>query len=269
MAKAREETLVSDQYGYVHVFWTEELPDERLIIQYTAYDGVTWSSPTDIRVTEPFRSIGNISAVVDSNGILHIMWSESDVGPAFYTSAPAHDATSAHKWQQPRMLKFPANRIKLQIDSRGFFHVLYVKFLGEEQGVYYVRSEDQGISWTDPVRLDPDILPDYGPRSLNFEIDNAGGLHAAWYYVPRQDVGGDWVRYAHSLDGGNTWSDPFTIDKLDEEALINGETLSAAGPIMAIQGQNVHIVWAGGIFHYRHHLYSTDAGRTWSTPRNE
>jgi hypothetical protein len=265
--KASEASLVADQFGSVHVFWTEELEDNRLVIQYAYYEGETWSTLTDIHVTQPFKTIGNVSPTVDQNGTLHLIWSEGDSGPAYYTSAPANNATSAQKWEQPRVINVPSNRIKLQVDSSGVLHVLYVKFLGQEQGIYYIHSEDEGKNWSDPIWLDPDIIADYGPRALNFEIDDTDGLHAAWYYVPREDLGGDWVRYIHSLDGGNTWSEPFTIDKLDQEAIDNDEVLSAAGPIMAVQGQNVHIIWAGGKLHYRHHRYSTDAGRTWSESR--
>jgi hypothetical protein len=264
--KAGEAAVVADQFGYVHVFWTEELEDQRIVILYARFEGVTWSMPIDIRITQPFRSIGNISPIVDQNGTLHVVWSESSSGPAFYTSAPAYDATSAQNWQQPLLLKVPADRIYLEVDGKDFLHILYVKFLGQEQGLYYMRSEDKGANWSKPVWLDPDILFDNVPKDVNFEMDESGGLHAAWYYTPRTDLGGDWVRYIHSADGGNSWSRPFTIDRLDQATVNNGIQLSAAGPIMAVQGQNVLIIWAGGKLHYRNYRFSTDAGETWSEP---
>lgn len=264
--KSSEAYLTSDQFGYVHVFWTEELEDQRSLLQYARYNGETWSTPVDIRVTEPFVPIGNVSPIVDGNGTLHIAWTEGKTGPAYYASAPAHNATSVQQWQKPHMIKVPADSIKLRVDAQGVLHALYIKFLGDDPGIYYIHSEDQGTSWSNPVWLDPDILPGYGPRALNFEIDDSGGLHALWYYVPIEDTGGDWVRYVHSLDGGNTWSQPFTIDKLDEAAIENEYSLSAAGPVMAVQGQSVHVIWAGGKLHYRHYRYSTDAGQTWSEP---
>lgn len=265
--KASEAYLAADQYGYVHVFWTEALPDERVSIRYARIEGETWSTPIDVHLTRPFSSVGNISPIVDSNGTLHIIWAETDTGPAYYTSAPANAATSAQQWQQPRRLAIPAKNVKLQVDTEGVLHVLYIKFVGQESGIYYTRSEDGGANWSDSMWLDPDILPGYGPRALNFELDDSDGLHAAWYYVPQFDTGGDWVRYAHSLDAGNTWSKPFTIDRLDEADIESGKQLSAAGPIMAVQGHTVHIIWAGGKLHYRNHRYSSDAGRTWSPRR--
>jgi hypothetical protein len=143
------------------------------------------------------------------------------------------------------------------------FHILYVN-RSEELGVYYVRSKDEGKTWSEPVWLDPDILPGHTPDSLNFELDENDGLHAAWWYgALEQDARPDWVRYVHSLDGGETWSLPFNIDEYDEASDHN---LTSAGPIMTVQGETVHVIWAGGSLPYRNHSFSTDAGRTWSAP---
>lgn len=264
--KASEAYSVADQYGFAHFFWTEEMDDSRVIIQYARFDGQTWSMPIDIRVTEPFRTIGNVSPIVDRNGILHIVWSESDSGPAYYKSVPVFGATSVQNWQETILLKAPAKRIKLQISDDGFLHVVYERFSGTEAGIYYIRSDNGGIGWTEPKWLDPDILPNYGPRSLSFEMDQNGGLHVLWYYVPQDDAGGDWVRYTHSLDGGETWSQPFTIDRIEDNVSDTEKQLSAAGPLLAIQGESVHVIWAGGKLNYRNHRFSTDSGQTWSAP---
>ena len=42
--------------------------------------------------------------------------------------------------------------------------------------------------------------------------------------------------------------------------------LTTASPILAVQGQTVHVVWAAGSLPYRNHRFSTDAGLTWSAP---
>lgn len=261
--KADAATLTSDQYGYVHAFWTEAMSDDRTIIQYARFDGDSWSIPIDIYITSPFVPIGSISAVVDQDGILHILWAEGTSGPAVYTHAPASNALSAANWAKPMRIKIPLDSAELKIDSKGIFHVIYSKFLGDNPGVYYIRSTDKGITWSFPIRLDDDIPEDHGPRSLHVALDEDDGLHAAWYYVPRNDVGGNWVRYVHSLDGGQTWSTPFTIAIAADD---NSE-LQTAGPIMTVVGKTVHIIWAAGDpFYYRHHRYSRDAGNTWSQP---
>ena len=83
--------MVTDEYGYMHVFWGESgFPDERMIIQHTRYDGEKWSLPIDIYSTQPGDSIGVISAAVDKGDILHLIWSEGfGRGPVYYMNAMA------------------------------------------------------------------------------------------------------------------------------------------------------------------------------------
>jgi hypothetical protein len=264
--KASEASLVADQYGYVHSFWTETIESEqRTNIQYARFDGGTWSAPNDIFMTS--RGIENISSVVDQHGTLHIVWTEGSngvYGPAYYTYAPASNALSVQNWAHPLRIDIPAGIVRFRIDSKGVFHIIYINRTEDERGVYYIRSTDQGETWSEPIWLDPDILPAHTPDSLNFELDENDGLHAVWFYgALDRDGNADWVRYVHSLDGGETWSSPFMIDQFVEET---GHNLASASPVMIVQGQTVHVIWAAGVQPYRHHRFSTDAGLTWSAP---
>jgi hypothetical protein len=261
--KASEAALVADPYGYVHCFWTETLFESQdVAIQYARFDGGTWSAPNDIYITS--RGIQNLAPAVDQQGTLHVVWTESITGPAYYTHVPASEALSAQNWAQPIRIDIPAGIVRFQVDSKGVFHILYIN-RSDELGVYYVNSTDQGQTWSEPVWLDPDILPNHTPDSLNFEIDDNDGLHAVWWYGALERGGNaDWVRYVHSLDGGKTWSQPFMLDQYIEESEHN---LSVASPKMIVQGQNVHVIWAAGSLPHRYHRFSTDAGRTWSLPK--
>ncbi len=254
---------MADSYGYVHTFWTETLfEDQRRIIQYARFDGVTWSDPNEIYVTGV--GINNVSPVVDQQGTLHLAWSEGLNGPAYYTHAPAHNALSARNWAPPVQIDIPARTLRLRVDSRGVFHILYINQI-EEPGVYYVRSENRGRTWSEPAWLDPDILPNHIPDSLSFELDEADGLHAVWFYGALDPTSQpDWVRYARSRDGGNTWSAPFAIDQVVQE---NNHNLTNASPRMIVQGQTVHVIWAAGNLPYRYYRVSIDAGQTWSATR--
>lgn len=261
--KASEGYLVADQYGYVHCFWTETLfVGQSTIIKYARFDGTTWTKPNDIYVAG--QEIRNVSPFVDQQGILHLAWSESHTGIAFYTYAAANAALSVQSWAKPIQINVPARPVYLQVDSNGIFHILYINQT-EESGVYYIRSEDRGTTWSERVWLDPDIRDGYIPDSLDFEVGEDNSLHAAWFYGSRELRGGppDWVRYTHSLDGGLTWSAPFTIDTYIEASDHN---LTNASPNMIVQGQTVHIIWAAGRLPYRYHRYSTDDGLTWSAP---
>jgi hypothetical protein len=259
--KASEASLVADQYGFVHCFWIETLyENQRSIIQYARFDGATWSDRNDIFVGR--GDIEDMSVAIDQDGILHIVWSEGLTGPVYYSRAPANDAQSTRSWIEPIRLDIPAGILRLQIDTKGIFHLLYIN-RGNEVGVYYVRSEDHGMTWSEPVWLDPDIPFDHSPANLNFELDDRDGLHAVWNYLALdRDVPNiNTIRYIHSLDDGASWSLPFTIDQNVEGIDYD---LQFADPRMIVQGQTVHIIWAAGSLPYRHHRFSTDAGQTWS-----
>jgi hypothetical protein len=260
---ASEGSLVSDRYGYVHCFWIETLPQNQgSILKYARFDGTTWTKPNDIYGTGD--QINNVSPFVDQQGILHIAWSEGLYRiKVFYSYAPANDTLSAQNWAKPIPVHVPARPVYLRVDSKGVLHILYINQT-EESGVYYIHSEDQGLTWSEPVWLDPDIRPGFLPDSLNFELDEHDGLHAVWFYGAIERTGRpNWVRYIHSLDGGHTWSAPVTLDQVVEE---DNHFLDAASPKMIVQGETVHVIWASGALSYRYHSYSKDAGRTWSVP---
>lgn len=254
---------MSDQYGYVHAFWIETLFDnQRKKIIYSRFDGETWTNPNDIII--PTGVIEDISAAVDQQGVLHLFWSQGQSGPVFYSHSPVAIAQSAINWSSPVQLNIPGKILQFRIDSKGVFHLVYIDS-GTESGVYYTRSEDQGSTWSEPRWLDPDIPVSHSPASLNFDIDSQDGLHVVWSYLALFDGLGnhEMVRYASSLDGGSTWSNPYTID-----AYVDGidHELGFAEPKMAVQGDFIHVVWAAGSTPYRHHRFSNDRGLTWSAP---
>lgn len=256
--------MVPDQYGRLHLFWSEVSPeDEVSTIQYTVFDGEVWLEPVDIFVTPPRAEIVSYAADVDEQGTLHLVWVENSSGPVYYAKAPATDALSAHAWSAPVEISVSAYEVDL-IVKQGVIHLLYTVYFADEPGVYYVRSEDNGASWSSPYWFDPDIPLNDAPFVIQFEPDDRNGLHVVWYYqiLDIVSVPGHWVRYAHSLDGGKSWSDPFTIDVAESES--DPMELRLPYPSLAVTGDQIHVVWAGTSDTEREHRYSLDRGETWT-----
>ncbi len=257
---ATEASLTADQYGYAHAFWSEDRGDNRAVIQYSRFDGQNWTVPNDVILGGgPFESA---TIALEGNERLHLAWTRGFAGQVSYSSAPLLDAISARSWQNPIELGVRAQELQLLYTADDVLHVIYAA-QGGEPGVFYMRSTDQGQNWSHPIWLDKDIPAEFVPISLHANADEVGAIHVSWAYKSINSSDGDWVRYAHSIDGGLSWSSPFTIakDKPDHD------TLNAfVRPIMTVSGQNVHIIWAGGDLLYRHHRFSTDGGQSWSEP---
>lgn len=258
---ASQPYMVSDQYGYVHMFWSESgSTDEGPVVRYSRFDGETWSLPNDIFITAPDAVVVFMSPFVDSNGTLHLLWSENNTGPMLYSRAPANNAISAKNWRRPIPIDVSSFWGDMVVDSKGVLHVLYSDYYGDVPGIYYVRSEDGGDTWLSPLWIDPDIPAGQGPMIINLGIDENDGLHALWYYLDDATANGTWIRYSRSSDGGNTWTVPTTIDKADESV----DELRLPYPEFLVAGEQVHIIWAGNSNTNREHRYSTNAGQTLS-----
>ncbi len=259
--------IVSDQYGNVHVLWVENsLSGGQSSIFYTLYDGEIWTTPIDIYSVSRGFGISNLSAAIDQHGMLHLIWTEGGdyrQQPIFYSRAPANNAGSVWNWQKPIRIDVRAHVLRLLVDKTDKLHILFSRFFEPEPGVYYINSIDGGETWKDPLWLDPDIPFGHAPYDIQFAMDEQNGLHAVWFYGLTDVAAGNWVRYAGSLDGGVTWSSPFTIDR----DLEGTGKLREADPVLTVQGQNVHVVWGDGAESIRRsHRMSRDAGRTWGEP---
>jgi hypothetical protein len=261
---AGEPYILNDQYGFIHIFWVEtSLDDDRATINYTSFNGMTWASPVDIYAAAPGSPILYMSPTIDSDGLLYIAWSEGENGPVFLSTAPAFNALSARNWQRPVRLEVPSSIFELRVDSTGLFHILYASATGNS-GLYYMQSEDNGTTWINLRRLDPDAPSNLSANVIKFILDENDGLHATWTYVDLNiavGAAGTWVRYAHSLDGGANWIFPISIDEADESP----DELRMAFPAMTVHDEVVNIVWTGDAAVHRESSYSTDAGQTWSS----
>ena len=263
--KSGEASLSVDQSGYVHAVWSEELENNRSIIQYARFDGQTWTKPTDFHVTPEMIPVNEITSYIDSHNTLHVIWSQGFDQVLFYSHTPADKAYSSINWSRPFRLTIQAATFRLIVDENDTFHLLYAAF-GQNQGLFYIHSTDRGISWTSPLWFDPDLPAGTAPTSLSFEMDHTGGLHAVWAYKDFDENKGDWVRYIRSPDRGITWTSPRTIAKNSEgDAALN----AFVRPNMIVNGDEVHIVWAGGGLLYRLHRYSLDLGQTWSATKED
>lgn len=131
-------------------------------------------------------------------------------------------------------------------------------------GMWYMRSDDLGQTWSRPIHIDPQVnFAGQGPMVVSPDGERL--------YIPRyeDEAGaftptyqkGHWYLLA-SEDGGRTWERREMFDLTSE--------LSTAVPGLAIDAEGaLHFVWSQEVAgSSRVHLAtSTDGGRTWSAPR--
>ena len=136
-------------------------------------------------------------------------------------------------------------------------HVVYAdKHSTKNVIVYYTRSIDTGLTWSNPVAITSPTGYIYNPAIAV----NGRNVHVVWRVIDTvTNKRTSW--YKHSIDGGNTWGPNVFLDS------------TADWPAVTVSGANVYMAndvvtsispFNSEIFFMR----STDNGLTWS-PRKQ
>ena len=251
-------SITVDPTGQVHLVWCEDFDDTRCAsIYYARYDGNRWTIPIDIFIAREEDKTFSPVIKADPWGMLHMVWIGGNETDVMYSQAQAAEADSALAWTTPVSIAGPVLQLAwpdLFIDEAGNLHVVYRVATGEQSGIYYVHSSDQGLTWSDPVAVFSNYSSSHMVDQSRLAVGDEGDIHVTWTENALSEgfppVG---VRYSRSLDGGLTWSWPLAID----------------GPFVltgiATVGQQVHLIWSGtGEQRHKFHQWSPDRGATWS-----
>jgi hypothetical protein len=252
--------VVDDTEGGVNVLWevyVEAMANHGELVSgiYCVHgDGTSWSEPIDVLVAPDFGRTYWPEHAVDRQGRVHLVW----IGPdatLYYSRAPAADACDARSWVTAALP--PRDGVMygdIVVDEAGIIHVAYAR---SGKDVYYIRSEDDGLSWTDPVAVSS-VLPTEATSFPSIAVDRANRVHIAWEENKLPDgVPALGLFYAVSTDSGDTWSTPLMFAD-------GGHTQPS---IAALPDGTTHLLWNGRITTGgRYHQWSVDGGVSWSAP---
>jgi hypothetical protein len=237
--------IVTGAEGHVHVMWSaataEGLPGGSLY--YARWDGNRWSRPAAVLRSPAGKADQPSLAIVGDQ--LHVAWSGGPTGEIFYSRAFTRDAYATGAWSEPLPLGDAAGSSpRIVADLAGRLHVVYAVPLNEGRGIVYVRSDDPstspgtsgGATWSEATQVF-DAAAAGWPRVDHpaLAVDEQGTIHVAWVRAPLPGNGlPEGVYYAHSVDQGETWSEPFLV----AEGAYDWPQVAAT-----LTGQ-VHLVWS-------------------------
>jgi hypothetical protein len=255
-------SVIADEYGYVHVFWSES--DNS--IYYTRWDGESWTTPVDILFVPDDRVADFISVAVDGDGYLHVVW--TGLTNIYYSNAPVAQAASARAWREPEVITTESARSawesSIAVDGDGHIHVIYAT-RGNDPGVFHVESLDGGRTWGEAQRLsEPFDSRETSLARVRMIIDSAERLHAVWQTTEAGGYG-QAVYYTRSTDRGQTWAAPQQL------AYRNSGDFDVGWPYLMERESELHLIYNAGSevgAAGRYERISTDGGQTWSGPRH-
>jgi len=262
--------IVADQYGYVHVLWSEDVggedtPNDQIAnpgnaLVYTRWDGTKWTPPIDVLSVYDDSLAMYPAADVGPDGRIHVVW--TGLSKIYYASAPVSQAHLASAWSAPLTVSYDGARSQFEVDVRagpdGIVNIIYAT-RSEDIGVHFIQSLDGGFTWSEPVTISTPLDNlEKGFSSLRIVYDSVGRLHATWQSF--QDQGyGQAVYYARSLDKGRTWEDPIQFRyRGPDDVFVEWPYLTASGD------GDLQLVYVDGISSGRAYRTSKDGGETWS-----
>jgi hypothetical protein len=249
---AHSPAIVTGPDDTVHAFWWDQfdglmLADGSLLaspVPSTTEEIQTiqaaWSRPRSV----PAPVTGTPRLIANALGHIHAFWlgdatgaaeAQTDAGPLMHSRLTADRLA----WSSATVIAEAAVGFDVTEDGSGTLHLAYVQALhtsSSQAGIYYQRSEGDGVNWTSPTAL---YLSRY-MRSLSPEIahvdlvaDDAGNTYVTW-----DDPRLGQAILAYSPDRGATWEQP-------QPAGDTGGT-TQGGRLAKIPGGETLLLWQDG-----------------------
>ncbi|MEE9294186.1 MAG: thrombospondin type 3 repeat-containing protein [Phycisphaerae bacterium] len=259
--------------------------DTDMLVSRSTDNGATWTNPAPLNndAASDERFEGNVALTTDARGTWMAVWNGSrgsagtdndiffsrsfnngvnwtDVMP-LNTNAASDSGTDA----------LPA----VSTDSAGNWVVIWesnedLDGIGTDNDILVARSNNNGMTWTDPVPLNNNAGSDTGTDGgrAHLTTDGRGHWVAAW--ASREDLFGigtdSDILVARSTDNGMSWTDPVP---LNTDAATDAEDDRLFGKISTDKSGNWVAVWQVGAFFAESDIRvarSTDNGATWTDP---
>lgn len=128
----------------------------------------------------------------------------------------------------------------LAFDEKNYFHATVGTGHEQYAGLYYLNSLDQGVTWSDPIRLGDDSAV-----HSDLAVNDQGYITASWDKITAT---GYQVVYAQSKDQGQTWSEAKVLSVADK---------SSSHPRVVAMKDIVLVVWTESDANSKHILKMT------------
>lgn len=263
--------MVVDKNGRVIIFYTEEVGNQLLHYYVGSSDnGENWNDPSPTLFETSLISSGNstISADIDTNDVIHVIWSSKITQSVYYTNANASDFL----WSSPQIIgttnKTKIGFCQISTDRKMRLHAYWNEGgpgTTDTSEVFYAQSLDNGNSWSSQLMLSQGENKHSAFPTGDFYGVTGDTLAIAW----RDSIGPgtsvqDWdIKMVTSIDGGISWSNPFTV--------AGGVGMQSDPSIVIDKNNIIHMAFheypiPGGTLNSKvFYGYSTDLGQTWNS----
>ena len=207
----------------------------------------------DVRLTNDtgacYICLNNARGIAISGSDVHLVWCDERNGNReIYYKRSTNGGTN---WGQDiRFTNDSAVSWRPSVAVSGsVVHTVWCDFRNGNFEIYYKRSTDGGVSWSQDTRLTNDSAISWAPSMAV----NGSTIHIVW---EETRDGNEEIYYKRSTDAGLSWG---------QDTRLTNNPLNSLYPSVAVSGSSVHVSWydfrtgSRAIFYKR----STDGGMSW------
>jgi len=185
------------------------------------------------------------SMVRTPDGHLHLLYHEVQGSRRFiYQKSSSDDGATWSEAVQVDASLYHSGMPGVAADQLGRLHAAWHARTGssaDQLAIYYSRSDDGGTVWSTPVRIS-DLDAETDLLYAAVAVDPAGNPHVVWNSaLYDDDYAGD-VYYAHSADGGLSWSAAQQISG------VSGARRCHVPVIDFTPAGEAWVIWCDGVF---------------------
>lgn len=230
---SRYSAIAIDSLNNIYVVWREFLsPPLEIYFSRSTDFGVNWSASVLISnsITTGHQ---HPRIAADNAGNIYVIWRSYDneiTYPynVYFNKSDDYGITWSTAYKITNNGNSAASGI--DVDSSGNIHVTYVDNSFTVPRVCYIRSTDQGVTWSTPNDISNHSLGAGGGR---IEIDSADNINVVW--IEDDDVPGRDIYFCRSIDGGQNWSTPINISNSTNDKFPANISTDLEG--------NIYVVW--------------------------
>lgn len=227
--------MTVDSSGGLHFVWAEKTgvsPD-----QYTLY--YSYNASITQTITQTTQMVVQPDIAVVGNSTVHVAWSQNNRDIYYNTKSVGGTWENAKQVKLFSSVPAFAQYPDVVADSSGQVHVAWVEELGSASGtILYQRRSAAGAWLPSPITVSSGNL-----HMPVLAVRDGTIVYAVWseYTDPSDPV--QYVRFAESVDGGDSWP---SSERISGGFYVNGAISTFLVSAIALDSNGkVHVAWSG------------------------
>ncbi len=203
--------IAIDSSGNLNVVcWNNTSGNDDIYFVRSTDDGTSWSEAVNISKNPGYSRRPAIA--VDASGNINVVWRDDTSGNIdIYFSRSTNDGVSWSNAVNLSKNSGISDSPDIAVDSAGNINVVWDENTSGNIDVYFSRSTNDGVSWSQTVNISNSWR---GSELARIAVDVAGNINVVWCEYTPQFGGSIEIYFSRSIDGGVSWSQVVKIPKL-------------------------------------------------------